>query len=69
MADQQGRFMTHAQELLSAEQQALFADIMRWASLHQLGPAHTAEVLVQVARAMQRAILHLDEPSIETSTS
>ena len=55
--------MRHAQELLSAEEQELFTEVMQWASLHHFGPAHTAEMLDRVARAIQMAILHLDQAS------
>jgi len=69
MAYHEERFMTNVQRLLYTDQQALFADIMRWASLRQLGPAHTADVLVQVARAIQRAILHLEGPAGESASA
>jgi hypothetical protein len=50
-------------QLLSAEEQEVFTEVMRWASGRQVGPAHTAELLVRVARAIQLAILHLDQAS------
>ena len=55
--------MGNAQEWLSAEEQDLLTEVMRWASLHHFGPAHTAEMLGRVVRAIQMAILHLDQPN------
>jgi hypothetical protein len=55
--------MRTTQALLSAEEQDLLTEVMHWASLHHFGPAHTAELLARVTRAIQMAILHLDGAS------
>jgi hypothetical protein len=55
--------MTEVQQVLSAEEQALLGEIMRWASMHQLEPTQTANALVRVTRAIHLAILHLDQIS------
>ena len=51
--------------LLSGEEQELLAEVMRWASLHRLATTQTVDALLRVTRAIQRAILHLDEPGCQ----
>jgi hypothetical protein len=55
--------MTETAQLLSAEEQDLLTEVIRWATLHRLGPAQTADALVRVTRSIQMAILHLNEAS------
>jgi hypothetical protein len=50
-------------QLLTAEEQDLFMEVMRWASARQVTPIRTAELLIRVTRAIHLAILHLDQAS------
>jgi hypothetical protein len=50
-------------QVLTAEEQDLFMEVMRWASARQVSPIHTAELLIRVTRAIHLAILHLDQTS------